>query len=63
MSQPKTKPTVVTKPAPVSVTVADINAELDSEYAWCGQSIPALLRAILRELVAARLRGGGHVQG
>ena len=61
MSQPKTKPTVVNKPAQPSVTVAEVNAELDREYAWCGQSIPALLRAILRELVAARLRGGGHV--
>ena len=36
-------------------TVAEINEALDREYGWCGQSIPNLLKAILREMVAARL--------
>ena len=36
-------------------TVAEINEALDREYSWCGQSIPNLLKAILREMVAARL--------
>lgn len=36
-------------------TVAEINEELDREYGWCGQSIPNLLKAILREMVAERL--------
>lgn len=32
-----------------------VNAELDREYGWCNQNIPALLKAILREMVTARL--------
>lgn len=32
-----------------------VNEVLDSEYGWCGDSIPYLLKAILRELVIARL--------
>ena len=36
-------------------TIADVNAAMD-EYKNCGDSIPELLRAILRELVWQRIR-------
>lgn len=36
-------------------TVAEVNAELDSEYGWVGKNIVDINKAILRELVMARL--------
>lgn len=35
--------------------MASVNSVIDSEYGWCGDSISYLLKAILRELVIARL--------
>lgn len=40
---------------PISALVNDI---LDSEYRWCGDSLPDLLKAVLRELVTARVERG-----
>lgn len=36
-------------------TVAEVNAELDSEYGWVGNNVTNINKAILRELVMARL--------
>lgn len=47
------KPIKDAKPSKPAVT--STNSVLDEEYRWCGDSIPLLLKAILRELVMARL--------
>lgn len=36
-------------------TAAEVNAEIDSEYGWVGKNITDINKAILRELVIARL--------
>ncbi len=36
-------------------TVAEVNAELDREYGWVGNNVTNINKAILRELVMARL--------
>lgn len=48
-------PTVCEEPKASTNGVKTTNSVLDEEYRWCGDSIPLLLKAILRELVMARL--------
>lgn len=53
--EPKPLPEKKPEQKPVSALVNDI---LDSEYRWCGDSLPDLLKAVLRELVTARVERG-----
>ena len=54
-NMPREQQEVIANAVGRQATVAEINEVLDREYGWCGQSIPNLLKAILREQVAARL--------
>lgn len=54
-NMPKAEQEAVANNVGRNCTVSEINEALDREYGWCGQSIPNLLKAILREMVAARL--------
>lgn len=65
MSKQKKEPIVVNHglvsapPKHIETTqVRTVNEELDNEYGWVGNSIPDLLKAILMELVMARLERG-----
>lgn len=51
----KEEPKPLPEQKPISALVNDI---LDSEYRWCGDSLPDLLKAVLRELVTARVERG-----
>lgn len=41
-------------------TVAEVNEEIDSEYGWVGTNLVNVAKAILRELVIARLERRKH---
>lgn len=43
------------KPVEIGVTAKEINEEMDREYGWIGNDLTHISRAILRELVIARL--------
>lgn len=67
MSKQKKEPIIVnhglatTPPKQIDKPVVrTVNEEIDSEYGWVGNSIPDLLKAILRELVRARLERGNN---